>query len=157
MEELKSKNLSCESLHKKELEFMAKNGLRQIGEPRIGPYANLQRPEPLHLEVNNWEHLLFLLYIEALQNSKMEIFLSTLASSVVSDGCGLHFTATHIRGHYNQVSERFKTFLSSCRLIGDQAIELARHSLLIIDALKSTSNSEIQSTRLIILSKLCQT
>ena len=32
---------------------MAKNGLRQIGEPRIGPHANLQRPEPLHLEVNN--------------------------------------------------------------------------------------------------------
>ena len=100
---------------------------------------------------------MFLLYIEALQNSKMEIFLSTLASSVVSGGCGLHFTATHIRGHYNQVSERFKTFPSSCRLIGDQAIELARRSLLIIDALKSTSNSEIQSTRLIILSKLCQT
>ena len=56
-EELNSKNLSSEFLHKKELEFMAKNGLRQIGEPCIGPYANLQRPVPLHLEVNNWEHL----------------------------------------------------------------------------------------------------
>ena len=77
-EELNSKNLSSESSHKKELEFMAKNGLRQIREPRIGPYANLQRSEPLHLEVNNWEHLLFLLYIEALQNSKMEIFLGDI-------------------------------------------------------------------------------
>ena len=87
----------------------------------------------------------------------MEIFLSTLASSVVSGGCGLHFTATQIRGHYNQVTERFKTFPPSCRLIGDQAIELARRSLLIIDALKSTSNSDLQSIRLLILSKLCQT
>ena len=156
-EELNSKNLSCESLHKKELEFMAKNGLQQIGEPRIGPYVNLQRPEPLHLDVNHWEHLLFLLHIEALQNSKMEIFLSTLASSVVSGGCGLHFTATQIRGHYNQVTERFKIFPSSCQLIGDQAIELARRSLLIIDALKYTSNSDLQSIRLFILSKLCQT
>ena len=136
---------------------MAKNGLRQIGEPRIGPYANLQGAEPLHLEVSNWEHLLVLLYIEALQNSKMEIFLLTLASSVVSGGCGLHFTAIQIRGHYNQVTERFKTFPSSCRLIGDQAIELTRRSLLIIDALKITSNSDLQSIRLLIHSKLCET
>ena len=56
-EELNSKNLSRESLHKTELEFMAKNGLREIEEPYIGPCANLQRPEPLHLEVNHWERL----------------------------------------------------------------------------------------------------
>ena len=83
--------------------------------------------------------------------------MSTLASSVVSGGCGLHFTATQIRGNCNQVIERFKTFPSPCRLIGDQAIELAIRSLLIIDALKSTSNSDLQSIRLLILAKLCKT
>ena len=157
-EELKGcKNLSIESFHRKELEYMAKHGLRQINEPCIGPYANLQRPEPLHLEVNNWQHLLFLLYLEAVQNSEIEVFLATLAASVVNGGCGLHFTATQIREHFIQVSERYKTFPSTCRLIGDQAIQLARHSLSIIDVLKNTSTSEIQNIRLIILSKLCQT
>ena len=51
--------LTAETIHKKELQFMAENGLRQIGEPRIGPYANLQRPESLHLEVCIYYHSIF--------------------------------------------------------------------------------------------------
>jgi len=38
--------------HKKQLEFMASNGIRQLGEPRINLFADRQRPEPLHLEIN---------------------------------------------------------------------------------------------------------
>ena len=37
---------------------MADNGLRQLGPPRINLFADCQRPEPLHLEINNWEHVL---------------------------------------------------------------------------------------------------
>ena len=36
--------LSKTQSHKKVLAFMADNGLRQLGEPRIRDYANLQRP-----------------------------------------------------------------------------------------------------------------
>ena len=64
-EPLDDQKLSKDAFHKKELSFMAK-----LGEPRIGKYANLQRPEPLHLEVNNWEHLLYVIYIVALQKSR---------------------------------------------------------------------------------------
>ena len=35
--------------HKKELEFMANNCLRQIGQPRIGRYADLQMADPFIL------------------------------------------------------------------------------------------------------------
>ena len=35
-------------------EFMAGNGLRQLGEPRTGEFANRQRPEPVHNEINAW-------------------------------------------------------------------------------------------------------
>ena len=47
-------SLSEESKHKKELIYMAENGLRQIGPPRIGVFAERICPEPLHLEMNNW-------------------------------------------------------------------------------------------------------
>ena len=65
-EKLDDQKLSKDAFHK-ELSFMANN--RQLGEPRIGEYANLQWPEPLHLEVNNWEHLLYVMYIVPLQKN----------------------------------------------------------------------------------------
>ena len=40
--------------HKKMLDLMAANGIRQLGPPRIGVNADLQRPEPLHVEINAW-------------------------------------------------------------------------------------------------------
>ena len=53
---------------------MADNGLRQLGIPRIGIYANLQKPEPLHLEINNWEHVIYVLYLEAVRKGKIDFF-----------------------------------------------------------------------------------
>ena len=62
-----SKDLTPEAKHEKELEFMAENGLRQLGPPRIGIFAERIRPEPLHLEINNWTHVLDLIYKEAVR------------------------------------------------------------------------------------------
>ena len=55
-------DISENSIHRKKLDFMASNGLRQMGIPRINIYADRQRLEPFHLEVNNWQHVLNLLY-----------------------------------------------------------------------------------------------
>ena len=43
----------------KTLGFMSNNGFRQFKEPRIGEFANLQKPEPVHNEINAWQHILW--------------------------------------------------------------------------------------------------
>ena len=43
-------SLSHEKRHDRELAFMADNGIRQIVYPRIGEYADRQRPNPVHNE-----------------------------------------------------------------------------------------------------------
>ena len=78
---LPSKN-SLSQNHKKELEFMAENGLRQVGVPKIGIFANLQQPEQMHNKVNAWQRLLNLMYKEALQRQCIESFLDVLSASV---------------------------------------------------------------------------
>ena len=57
---------------------MAINGIRQLGEPRIGSYADRLRPEPPHVEVNNWAHVLDLIYLESLQREKYHEFIDIL-------------------------------------------------------------------------------
>lgn len=89
-----SLNTTDEKKHSAELEFMAENGLRQLGEPRIGLFANRQRPEPLHLEINNWEHATNLLYQETVRRGLLShCFLafpfSVLRDSITNNGCGL--------------------------------------------------------------------
>ena len=64
--------LAPSTLHKKKLDFMANNGLRQLGEPRIDVYADRRKPEPFHLEVNNWEHTLDLLYKVCVQSNVVD-------------------------------------------------------------------------------------
>ena len=71
---LDTKILLKDNYHKKELSYMADNGLRQLGIPRIGIYANLQKPEPLHLEIRNWEHVIYVLYLEAVRKGKIDFF-----------------------------------------------------------------------------------
>ena len=48
------KTLTLDQVHWRELDFMASNGLRQMGPPRIGIYADRQGPEPVHNEINGW-------------------------------------------------------------------------------------------------------
>ena len=61
-------SLSQAQSHKKELSFMAENGIRQIVYLRIGEYADRQRPEPVHNEINAWQHILNVIYQEALRH-----------------------------------------------------------------------------------------
>ena len=57
-----SSKLSEKGRHAKELEFMASNGVSKLGEPSIGIFSNRQMPDPFHHEVNNWQHVLNLIY-----------------------------------------------------------------------------------------------
>ena len=81
-EDLKKLNLSERNFHKKELEFMAQNGLRQLGPPRIGVFSNHQQPDPLHLEVNNWAHVLDVVYLYAIQADKFDVFIKVLSDKI---------------------------------------------------------------------------
>ena len=63
-----------ENYHAQELEFMAEKDIRQFGMSIIEIFADRQRPEPFHLEVNNWQHILDLIYLTAVQNDYCESF-----------------------------------------------------------------------------------
>ena len=194
------KDLNPTQGHKKTLEFMANNGLRQLGEPRIGEFANRQRPEPVHNEINAWQHILNMIYKEALQRNTVDLFLEVLSSpvdtteianirlsrpqlttphqegvgervrqvdivnrqaevfnenmqaaSVTPDvsgrkpGCGLSFVASKIREHHNDKDHRANNL--STRLIGEQAIALAKYSYRLIDALEITDESSAQKMK----------
>lgn len=116
---------------------MAQNGLRQVGAPRIGIFADRFRPEPVHNEINAWQHMLNLLYKEALRRDVIESFLTSLSSPahhLVTPpdteapralGCGLSFVAKAVQEHYENKEQRSNNL--SIRLIGRQAIALARY------------------------------
>ena len=168
---------------------MTENGIRQIVYPRIGEYADCQRPEPVHNEINAWQHILNVIYQEALRRGLVETFLEVLSlplqasdnnqvrgavsltlpnhpegagdrarqSELLQEkhrvfqeaigratesyrtevtlgkkGCQLTFLAQRISEHYNGKEKRSNNI--STRLIGEQAISLARYSHRLIDA-----------------------
>lgn len=139
---------------------MAKNGLRQLGPPRIGVFAERIRPEPLHLEINNWTHVLNVIYKEAVRRGRFNEFLETLKAPVKQAtensrlGCGLKFIAKSILEQYEKPNERFKKL--DVRLIGAQAISLARYSFRLIDELKSPNENPNEMLKRIALSKICE-
>ena len=59
--------------------------------------------------------------------------------------------------HYADVNRRFNKFGSGTRLIGAQAILLARYWLRLVDGLKDENDFAYQKTRIAALSKICQT
>ena len=61
---------------------MANNGFRQLKEPRIGEFSNTQRPELVHNEINAWQHILNMIYKEALRETMWIYFLEVLSSPV---------------------------------------------------------------------------
>ena len=75
-------NLDPKQKHKKVLSFMAENGLREIEEPRISIFANRVRPEPVHCEINGWQHLLNLIYQEGLRRDLVLSVLKVLGNPV---------------------------------------------------------------------------
>ena len=52
---------------------MAENGIRQLGHLRIGVFAVRLRPEPMHCEINAWQHYLDLLYVEAIHRNNLRL------------------------------------------------------------------------------------
>ena len=146
----KGKNLTPSQIHSRELEFMAANGYRQMGPPKIGVFAVRQRPEPVHNEINGWQHLLNLVYKEALRRNRVDAILEILRAPVrlptnnieesnVLSGCGLSFVARLIKEHYDNVAHRSNNLTT--RLIGRQAIALAKYGYRLIDSLKIENES----------------
>ena len=77
-------SLGSQQKHARELEFMRENGLRQVRSPRIRDFADRQRPEPVHNEINAWQHSLNLLYKESLMTNVTETFLQVLSAPVTT-------------------------------------------------------------------------
>ena len=75
-------NLSEKNKNSRKLQFMAENGIRQLGLPRIGHFADKLRPEPMHCEINAWQHYIDLLYLEAVRRGKFDPFVSALAAPI---------------------------------------------------------------------------
>ena len=49
-------SMSEKNKHAQKLQFMAENGIPQLGPPRIGHFAERQRQEPVHCEINAWQN-----------------------------------------------------------------------------------------------------
>ena len=73
-------SLTEKNRHARKLQFMAENGIRQLGPPRIGQFADRLRPEPMHCEINAGQHYIDLLYLEAVMRKKFDPFVSVLAA-----------------------------------------------------------------------------
>ena len=70
--------LKEETQHSKMLEYMAENGIHQLGPPRIGIFAKRQRPEPMHCEINTWQQVLSIIYLESVRRDKFPDFIKVL-------------------------------------------------------------------------------
>ena len=230
------KDLSASVVHSKKLAFMAENGIRQLGNPRIGIFADRVKPDPLHCEINAWQHILDLIYSESVRRCAFDKFIQTLSapvglctlskgtqatevngadglaesslnactslpednfekavtqnvslspgmldnfslmemnekaaadnmtsmlqtkaislSSSPADvyGCGLSYLSTKVVEHYADETKRFNKL--SVRLIGSQAIALARHGYRLVDALKMANETEGEKLKRLALGKI---
>ena len=54
-----------------------------VGTPRIGIFAERQRPEPIHCEINAWQHVLNNIYRVAAQRGVFTKFIDILSASAV--------------------------------------------------------------------------
>ena len=124
-------DISENSINRKKLDFMASNGLRQMGIPRINIYADRQRPEPFHSEVNNWQHVLNLLYTQCVKKNQVEKLVTLLKASVTEGGCGMKSIGHSIEEHYVNENTRDKKLTE--RLIRAQAILLPKYGLRLVD------------------------
>lgn len=94
--------MSEKNRHARKLQFMAENGIQQLGLPRIGQFADRPRPEPMHCEINAWQHYIHLLYLEAVNRKKFDTFVSVLGAPV-----GKGDTETLEERHHQKPSVKF--------------------------------------------------
>ncbi|XP_065684411.1 uncharacterized protein LOC136096766 [Hydra vulgaris] len=155
-----SNELSENTKHLKSLDFMAENGLRQLGESRIGIFADRIKPDPLHLEINNWTHCLNVLYFEATRRNRFVEFCKILKvpakhsfDSIV--GIGLIFIGKMYEEHYLVEDNRLKT--PSIRIIGSQAISIAQYGYCLVDVSKHDKESKQEKVIRLILAQIFTT
>ena len=145
--------------HVRKLQYMADKGMRQLGPPRIGVFADRQRPEPLYCETNAWQQFLNIVYQESVQRSLFDRFVPVLAAPVtvapvpqpvLEDqqetpvaGCGLVFLVHSIKEHYKDEKTKFNNI--STWLKGDQAIAIARYGYRLVDCLEFPEESPAKS------------
>lgn len=67
-------------------------------------------------------------------------------------GCGLGYLASIVREHYSDESNRHNKL--PVRLIGNQAIALARYSYRLVDTLKCENETEAQKAKRLALGKI---
>ena len=67
-------------------------------------------------------------------------------------GCGLSYLTTTVAEHYADETKRFNNL--SVRLIGSQAIALARHGYRLVDALKTANETEGEKLKRLALGKI---
>ena len=79
-------NLSEKNKNSRKLQFMAENGIRQFGLSRIGHLADKLRPEPMHCEINAWQHYIDLLYLEAVRRG-IGLYISHFLPTAADDFC----------------------------------------------------------------------
>ena len=161
-------SLSDVAKHERKLQYMADKGMRQLGLPRIGVFADRQRPEPLHCKINAWQQFLNIVYQESVQRNLFEQFVKVLAAPVtvapvpepvLEDqqetpvaGCGLVFLVPSIKEHYKDEKTKFNKM--STRLIGDQAIAIARYGYRLVDCLEFPEESPAERVKRLALSQL---
>jgi hypothetical protein len=81
--------------------------------------------------------------LENQANANLHLVLDSMAPCVSSDeefyGCGLTILASKIEEHYSQVAKRLNNLPT--RLIGSQAVSLARHGYRLVDSLEMLNES----------------
>lgn len=161
------KDLSEKTRHDKKLAFMADNGIRQLGPPRIGVFADKQRPEPLHCEINAWQQVLNIIYQESVQRKVFDQFIKVLAAAPIAAsapeaiieehetqvlGCGLLFLVAFLKEHFNDEKRRFNKIPTG--LIGEQAIAIAQYGYRLVDCLEFPAESAAQRVKRLSLSRI---
>ena len=160
--------LSDNAKHVNTLKYMAENGIRQLGPPWIGVFADKQRPEPLHCEINAWQQVLNIIHQESVQRKIFHQFLKVLAAPPIVvapvpepvleeqetpiNGCGLVFLVPSFKEHFKDEKKRFNKI--STRLIGDQAIAIARYGYCLVDCLQCQEESPEQQIKRLALSRI---
>ena len=112
------------------------------------------RPEPLHLEINNWQHVLSLIYLESVRRGKYQDFNNVLKTQKKNGGCGLKFVAKLIDEQYCKENQRMTKL--EVRLIGAQAISFAQYSNRLVDSIAHDQGSGSEDIKYKALSLICQ-
>ena len=68
--------------------------MRQLGKPRIGNFAERVKPDPLHCEINVWQNMLDVIYIESVERNLFNDFMEVLSGAVGSQNLGRETAGT---------------------------------------------------------------